>query len=181
MAAPHDGHRSVSTCIAGSIQIDSMIEMNVILVHGNGGLLFRFSYWSPRSAGEILESAISSSDAVLVKGHADGGVHVDFFQRVDFTPSGDATGGDDREFCGGAEFAEVTKVGAGHRAFAIDVGAEECGAILLESRHNGAGMELQLCAPTLREDLPFGGIECNDDFFSPDFFAETGKESSVDR
>ena len=42
-------------------------------------------------------------DTVFVEGHADRGVHADFFQRADFASGGNSTGCDDREFRRGAQ------------------------------------------------------------------------------
>ena len=93
---------------------------------------------------------------------------------------GDATGGDDRKFCCGAELAEVIEVCAGHGAFAIDVGAEKSGAVGFQLRNYGAGLELKFFAPALGEDLAFCGVERDDDFLPPEFVGEGGEEFFVD-
>src|SRR5579859_6010109 len=63
-----------------------------------------------------------SAESVSVDGHAYGGVHADFFERVDFAARFDSAGGDDGVFSSSAEFAEPSEICASHRAFAVDVG-----------------------------------------------------------
>ena len=68
---------------------------------------------------------IDSAKPVFVNRHANGGVHADGFEGIDFTAGLNSTCGDNGVICCGAEFAEPVEIGAGHCAFAVHVGAEE--------------------------------------------------------
>ena len=117
------------------------------------------------------------SQAVFVDGHAYRRVHANVFERADFTAGLDATGGNDRVGCGGAELTEPFEIGAGHAAFAIDVGAEESGAEGLELGHDLFGVEFQVASPSVSDDAAFFGVEREHDFAGVDFCPESAEES----
>src|SRR5215475_5463258 len=76
------------------------------------------------------------AEAFFVEGHADGGLHAEFFEGADFAAGGDAAGRDDGEFGGGAEIAKPTEIRADRGALAVHVGAEEAGAVRCEAGHD---------------------------------------------
>jgi hypothetical protein len=86
-------------------------------------------------------SRIRTSDcgllhSFLIQRHPDGDVHTHFFQGGDFTLRFDSSRGDDRVRRRAAQAAEPFEICAGHRAFAVHVGAQKSGAEGFELRHN---------------------------------------------
>jgi len=117
------------------------------------------------------------SQAVFVHGHAYRCVHADFFEGVDFAAGLNATGGDDGVRSGVAELAEPFKIGAGHGAFAIDVGTQESGSEGLELGHDLLGVEFQAAPPAVGDDAAFVGVEREHDFAGINFCSKSAEES----
>jgi hypothetical protein len=100
-------------------------------------------------------SAISPdelAEKILVKGHADGGIHSQFRKRDDFATGLDTSGGDDGVSSGSPKRREIVEIDAGESAFAIDIGAEKSGAEWLESRHDLMSVENDELAPAMSGD-----------------------------
>src|SRR5208337_3201896 len=119
------------------------------------------------------------AEAVLVKGHADGGVHGDFLEGGDLAAGGDAAGGDDGQARGAAQLAEPGEIHAAHGAFAVYIGAEEAGAIGFEGGHDFGGSEGKRCAPAVDDDVPFGGVQGDQDVLFADASGEAYEESHI--
>lgn len=111
-----------------------------------------------------------SAEAVFVDGHAHGGVHADFFEGGDFAAGLDAAGGDDGITGGAAKLAKPLEIGAGHGAFAINIGAEEGGAEGFELGEDLLGAETESFAPAVRHDAAFGGVQGHDEPLGGNFF-----------
>ncbi len=118
--------------------------------------------------------------AIFVDGHADGGVHADFFEGAYFPAGFDAACGDDGMFCCGAEFVEPVEVCAGHGAFAVDVRAEEGGAEGFELGHYILGAQSEAAAPAIDGDVAFCGVESDDDSTGRDCFCKRTEKAGVD-
>ena len=118
------------------------------------------------------------AEAVFVDGHADGGVHADFFEGVDFTAGLDSAGGDDGMLCSGAKIVEPFEIRAGHGAFAVNVGAEKGVAEGFELQHDIFRTESETAAPAVNSDAAFCGVEGNDDFMGRYLFRELHAENA---
>jgi len=105
------------------------------------------------------------ANAIFVEGHADGGVHADFFQGEDFAARGDAAGSDNRQGRGRAQVAEPVEIYAGHGALAVHIGAEEGAAIGFQLCHDFTWRDAQGLAPAVDHDFAPGGIEGDHDLF----------------
>ena len=120
---------------------------------------------------------MGSANAVFVEGHADSGVHADFFKCADFTGGGDATSRDDGMFCGTAQGVEPAEIRASHGAFAVDVGAQEAHAVGGQGCENFTGIDCELGAPAVSNDAASGGIEGHDEML----FADAGGQAFEER
>src|ERR1700731_5503372 len=78
-----------------------------------------------------------------------------------------------------AQLAKPLEVRAGHRAFAVHVGAQEAGAEGFELRHHCLCLKRDARAPAVNGDVSPGSVERDDDLFSANFFCELPQESGV--
>src|SRR5260370_20654350 len=121
----------------------------------------------------------SLAQSVLVQGHADGGVHADFFEGSDVAASPDAASGDDRMRCCAAQRSKPLEVRAGHGAFAVYIGAEKSRAEGFELRHHFFGLNRNRFAPAVNGDASAGRVESDDDLFPTNFFCKQPQKSGV--
>ena len=98
------------------------------------------------------------AEAILVDGHAYGCVHPEFFEGGYFAAGLDSACSDDGMRAGGTEHTEPVEIGAGHGAFAIDVGAEKRGAKGLKLGHDIFGAQGEFAPPAVDGDAAFGGV-----------------------
>src|SRR5271163_1639729 len=128
---------------------------------------------------ENEEDTEKSAQAIFVDGHADGGVHADFFEGAYFPVGFDSACGNDGMLCCDAEFVEPVEVGPGHGAFAVDVSAEEGGAEGFELGHYVFGTQRQLAPPAVDGDVAFRCVESDDNSSGRYCFCKLTQKANV--
>src|SRR2546421_12750831 len=78
-----------------------------------------------------------------------------------------------------AQLLKPFEVRAGHRTFAVDVGAQESRAERFELRHHFVGLKRQALPPAMNGDVSPGRVERDDDLFSVGFICEPPQESGI--
>ena len=99
-----------------------------------------------------------SAETVFVDGHANGRVHADFFEGVDFAARFDSACGNDGVLGAAAELTEPVEIGAGHGALAVDVGAEKGGAKWFELGHYIFWTQGEFAPPAVDCDAALRGV-----------------------